>query len=362
MNNTRYLKWHNTIIGIINDKHTVEFTIPNLNTVVQSYTHGKTQWSAEEYKEFLIDRIVSKFRRDIEKILYRCGLVEYDEFKLAEITRAMNPKDLLWIALNEQEKMEDIMKDVFEKIFVKKIDIDGGSVLSPDGVNIKRYGVSNGCYGIYKKRLHPMSTDIESEVAVYELSKLLGVKCCPAWLVPTDDDVEVFSKFEYNFAEEYIVHFRRLFTGDEDRNSEYYSLITKFPKYKENIQKMIILDFITRQTDRHLSNMAQKITNKRNEMYSLYDNGRSLFNDESENMINKAINNIELYSSEFGPVGTYSDAIYDIAKDTDVKKIVNLNISDDRIRNIYKNAGLVGYKLEGGVAWTCEALKLLKGM
>ena len=47
-------------------------------------------------------------------------------------------------------------------------------MFSPEGVNIKRYAVSNGSYGILKDRMHPFSTDVESEVAVFNIGKLLG--------------------------------------------------------------------------------------------------------------------------------------------------------------------------------------------
>ena len=360
MGNERYLKWQNTVVGIINENSSVDFINPKLNTVVYSYTLGKSEWSADQYREFLKDRVIAKTRRDIDKILYRSGLIEYDEIKIANVTRAVNAKDLFWIAFNESETMEDIMSGVFEQIFIKKVDFEGGSIVSPDGVNIKRYGVSNGCYGIYKKRLYPTSTDVESEAAVYELSKLLGVRCCPAWLVPTENEILSFSKFEYNFATEFVIHFRRLFLEQERKDNEYFNLINKTPQFKADIQRMIIIDFITRQTDRHLSNIAIKVTDQGNFMYDLYDNGRSLFHEDTDEFIFKAIDNIELYSSEFGPVGTYYDAICEIIKDTDINSLVNLNIPEQDIGRIYSSAGLRGARLDGAVAWTFRTINMLK--
>lgn len=360
MGTQKFLKWHNHTIGVINGKNQVKFINTSLNPVVHTYTNGKTEWTAGEYREFLIERIPSRNRRDIEKILFRCGLVDYDEVKIAEVTRALNARDLFWIAFKENEIMEEIIDGVLDQIFIKKVDVDGGSVISPEGINIKRYGVSKGYYGIYKKRLHPMSTDIESEVAVYELSKILGVKCCPAWLVPNRNDTIAFSKFEYNFAEEYIIHARRFFREGERTENEYKNLINKLPAFKIDIQRMIILDFVTRQTDRHLSNLAVLLNRNGAYLYSLYDNGRSLFHEDSERFINEAINNIELYSSEFGPVGTYFDYVQDISKDINIKKLVNLNIPKDSIYKIYKNADLQEHKLEGATEWTYRTLCMLK--
>ena len=81
---------------------------------------------------------------------------------------------------------------------------------------------------------------------------------------------------------EYIVHFRRLFNGARSDN-EYRNLIGVRPQYRNDVARMILLDFITRQDDRHLSNMAIKIGSGGESFYALYDNGRSLFYEDTEN-------------------------------------------------------------------------------
>jgi len=355
-----FVKWEDTVIGEIFDNGRVEFSDPTLNTAVSIITGGKSVWSASKFREFLSDRLPSKNRRDIEKILHRCGLFTYDEFSMAAVTRALNAKDLFWLAKSENEKFEDIVREVFSSIFIRKIDLKGDSIVSPEGVNVKRYGVSNGSYGIFKKRLHPYSTDAESEVAVYHLAKLLGVRCCPSWLVDLDKERVCFSKFEYNFAKENIVHVRRIFEKFPRGDNEYENLIGALPQFKEDIQKMIVLDFITRQTDRHLSNMALKVSGDEIEFYSLYDNGRSLFFEDREEFMMAATKDIELYSTEFGPVGTYFDMIQDIRKDTDISKLVDLNIDESHVREAISSANITGDRFEYSVIWVCECLRLLK--
>ena len=86
----------------------------------------------------------------------------------------------------------------------------------------------------------------------------------------------MFSSFAYNVSAEYLVHFRRLFAGARSDN-EYQNLISVRPQYKDDIARMMLLDFITRQDDRHLSNIAIKISGAGESFYPLYDNGRSLF-------------------------------------------------------------------------------------
>ena len=356
----KLLKWEDATVGIINTDNSIEFVAQELNSVVKIYTQGKLSWTPSDYKQFIQDRIVSSSRRDIEKILHKAGLVKYDEFKLADITRLLNAKDLFWVAFDREEKMTDVLKNVFDSIFLRKSNVQGDSVSSPEGMNIKRYAVSEGNYGILKDRLHPYSTDVESEVAVYNIGKLLGVQVCPAWLVKTQNKTSAFSRFEYNFAQEFIVHTRRLFTDKDRSDNEYVNLVTKLGHFKKEIQQMILLDFITRQTDRHLSNLAVKIHNATTTLYPLYDNGRSLFYEDKEEFMEKAINNIELYSSEFGPVGTYLDHIKDFASGVDIGRLIDLNVTKDSIYNSYKKAEIPPEKLEYAAVWSFKCIELLR--
>ena len=355
----KLLKWEDSTVGVINSDNSVKFVAQNLNSVVKIYTQGKLSWTPSEYKQFIQDRIISSSRRDIEKILHNTGLVKYDEFKLADITRLLNANDLFWVALDIEEKMSNVLKNVFDSIFIRKLNVQGDSVTSPEGMNIKRYAVSEGTYGILKDRLHPFSSDVESEVAVYNIGKLLGVHVCPAWLVKTQNSTSAFSKFEYNFAKEFIVHARRLFSDKDRTSNEYVNLVVKLGKFKQEIQQMILLDFITRQTDRHLSNLAVKIHNSTTTMYLLYDNGRSLFYEDKEDFMQKAINNIELYSSEFGPVGTYLDHIKDFASEVDIGKLIDLKVTRNSIYSAYRQSEIPSEKLEYATEWSFKCVQLL---
>ena len=352
-----YLKWSNDIIGLIDENYCVKFIEPNYNEVVSLYTHGQNEWNHEQFVGFLSERVVSRDRRDIEKILFRCGLSTYDVLRIVAVTRGIHPKDLLWIAHDNNEKLEDIMTDVFESVFLQKIDLVGDSVDTPEGYNIKRYGVYNGKYGIFKQRINPLATDVESEIAVYKLSERLGIPCCPVYRF---DKNTVFSEFLYDFSNEYIVHFRRLFDGARSEN-EYQNLVNVRPQYKEDIIKMLVLDFITRQDDRHLSNIAVKVSNNVESFYPLYDNGRSLFYEDTEETVNNACNNIEMYSTNFGYSGTYYDYITDIANEgVSFKNLVNLDIIDSEIEEILVSSGFTSYRLEGAKKWIRNCIEFLK--
>jgi len=352
---TRFLKWENDIIGTIDNANAVTFIQPDYNEVVTLYTRGAKSWTPEQFTEFLSERMVSRDRRDIEKILFRCGLSHYDVLRITEITRGIHPKDLLWIANAGDEKLDRVITNVFDSVFHQKIDMTGDSIDTPEGYNIKRYGVYNGQYGIYKQRISPLTTDVESEVAVYLLARKLGVPCCPTYRIDKDT---VFSAFIYDFSKEYIVHFRRFFDGARSDN-EYKNLISVRPQYRDDIARMILLDFITRQDDRHLSNIAIKMSSEKESFYPLYDNGRSLFYEDTEEMAKESVKDPAAYATGFGYCGTYWDYVQDIAKEQNIKLLINLDISEDDVSDILKEAGFKGYRFDGALKWIMKTIEMI---
>lgn len=357
---TRFLlKWQDEIIGRIDEDWELEFFKPDYNEVVSIYSKGNQFWSAGQVLEFLSERIISKDRRDIGQALKRLNLNSYDVYAISEKTRAINAKDLLWLSTSEDEKFSDVITQVFDSVFLKSLDKQGDSVDTPEGYNIKRYGVYNNRYGIYKQRINPLTTDCESEIAVYKLAKKLGVLCCK---VDRVDSNTIFSNFEYDFANEYIVHFRRLLTERFTEN-EYQNLISIRPQYQKEIAQMIALDFITRQDDRHLSNIAVKISANGEAFYPLYDNGRALFYEDTEETVMKAINDIKAYSTTFGLSGTYYDYVTELASaGISFSKILNLNISKEEIEQILIDSGFKYYRLNGATAWICKCMEYLKSI
>ena len=352
----RFLKWNNDIIGIIEEDNAVTFANPAYNEVIALYSSGSKSWTPEQFSDFLSERIVSRERRDIERILFRCGLSHYDVLRIAEITRGIHPKDLLWIAHDKNEKLDTVMTDVFSSVFLQRIDLAGDSIDTPEGYNIKRYGAYNGEYGIYKQRISPLMTDIESEVAVFLLASRLGVPCCPARRVDSDT---IFSTFLFDFSKDYIVHFRRLFDGPRSDN-EYQNLLSVRPEYKDEFAKMILLDFITRQDDRHLSNIAIKMSGQSESFYPLYDNGRSLFYEDTEELVARAVSDPVRYATTFGYSGTYYDYALEIARERGgLKDLLDLDISKDEIANILTESGFSGYRFDGALEWISHTLKIL---
>ena len=354
-----FLKWEDELLGVIDpDSYEVKIVNPHLNPTVERLFHGKSVVSTEEWHAFLADRIVSRYRRDIEKILYFCGLSRYDVFKIAEFTRAFNVKDKCWIAFDLNEKHEDCMRKSLEDVLLKNRDIEGGTAHSPGGQQIKRYGFLDDKFGIYKKRLSPLSTDVESEVAVYLLAEKIGVPCCPATQVDVNT---IFSEYLYDFNHESFVHFRNLFPADERVDGTVESILGIRPQYQTELFQMLVIDFVTHQDDRHLSNFAIKISGDYESFYPLYDNGRSLFFEDSEDLVKMKCTNPIVHCNSFGRIGSQWDALNDLLTiDASLGKTVNLDISDTEIDNILKKANIMGYRYEGAKIWIRKSIDSLK--
>ena len=355
----RYLKWHDDVVGLVAADLSVQFVEPRYNTTVALYTHGRGAWTPDEFLQFLSERIMSPSRRDIERLLFRCGLSEYDVFKIADATHAINPRDELWLARAQDDPRAGAATDAFDAVFLQRTDVIGDSVDTPEGANVKRYGASGGAYGIVKQRISPLSTDVESEVAASLLAEALGVPCCRAWRF---DDDAVFSAFEYDFTSEYLVHMRRLFDGPRGEN-ELENLLAVRPQYADDLYRMVAFDFVMRQDDRHLSNIAVLVGEEGERFYPLYDNGRSLFYEDTESLAQKAAADPRVYATTFGYVGTYWDHACDIAaKGVRFSRLMNLKLSEEAVRDILVEAGFTGYRLVYGTEWIVKALALLRSL
>ena len=106
----RYLKWRDDVVGLVARDLSVLFVEPRYNTTVALYTHGDAAWSPDAFLEFLSERIMSRSRRDVERLLFRCGLSEYDVFKIADVTHASTAMLERWRSSCRVTKSKAIMR------------------------------------------------------------------------------------------------------------------------------------------------------------------------------------------------------------------------------------------------------------
>jgi hypothetical protein len=125
--------------------------------------------------------------------------------------------------------------------------------------------------------------------------------------------------------------------------------------------RMILLDFITRQDDRHLSNIAIKMSGKSESFYPLYDNDRSLFYEDTEETVAQSVANPVNFATSFGYSGTYYDVVCEIAKERrGLKGLVNLDIAENEISDILIEAGFKGYRLDGALQWIWKTIQIIQ--
>lgn len=148
------------------------------------------------------------------------------------------------------------------------------------------------------------------EAFCYDLTLLLGLRAVYAKVIkePSTSLIGAFSKLEFDSKIACIYHIKEL-TGKKEMSSEQLAnwLYSNYKSVKiiKQLAKQLILDVITGQLDRRMSNVAILYINKTAELYQPYDNGLCLHSTADD------INAIRLLSSyhTYGRTGTAEEII-----------------------------------------------------
>lgn len=355
-----FLKFQNETVGTIDAiTHSMHIVYEGRNKAIRYLVNkyfGATKYVSKDVLEgFFAERIVDRHRRDINYVLARFGLNAYDIFKIAVITRCINPMDLFWIALDTSEVYEVIFKTSFLNFYGTSLKQDGGSIISPGGINAKSYFLtSDNKFGIIKKRRHPNSTDIENEAICFSLSKIFNVPVCSARML---NNFVVFSQYQYNFLTTYLVHARHFLPNEQSDMYDIYH--THLKAYSAFLDTMVLFDFITNQTDRHGSNYAFSIdASGVKKPYYLYDNGCSLFYESNDAECQRVLENPQNYVQSLGLVGTYFDYVNRVS---DISKKINLDVSMSQIESCFIGYSEIPlYRVKAALKWINYAVGYLK--
>lgn len=221
-----------------------------------------------------------------------------------------------------------------EDTLIKIHDYDDMEAGSP-GVAKKFIGMDKGTRlcGMAKYTVTPSRNDNKNEVLAYELGKLFGVKVCRAKFgVYKTDDNWVLSVFEYDIRK--LMSCKKAFGTDNFHNNFNVANIEKYfgEKAVDNFNRMVIFDTITFQEDRHISNFA--FMNR--DMYPLYDNGRCLFWDKTDQLLD-SMNKNDVISlmilNEHGYGFSYLDGVLGSAN---CRKLIKNNVTEAKIYSIIK--------------------------
>jgi hypothetical protein len=113
----------------------------------------------------------------------------------------------------------------------------------------------------------------------------------------------------------------------------------------------------------YLSNMAIKISGSQESFYPLYDNGRSLFYEDTEEMAARAAADPKNYATSFGYSGTYYDYVKEIAAECGgLGGLIKLAITKDEIANILKKSEFTGYRFDFALEWIIKTIELIQKM
>ena len=243
------LMYRNDLIGFYN-ADAIKIIQPTSESV--KYFGDTTLVTGARLENFIRDRIISPSRLDIHKILSLVKLNTYNIHEISLITRLINPMDGFWLRGKEGETYENFVIPRLLEMFTET-KLQHLNTMSSGGQNIKYYTKYQDKFGVKKKRLTGLTYDSESELAVHDLAKRIGVSVCPTYRI---DEDHTFSEFKFNFLKENIIHMRHLLPKYNDSSNTYEQVVKAYPRIKNDIIKMLILDYITAQDDRHLSNYA----------------------------------------------------------------------------------------------------------
>lgn len=280
-----YLKYYNTIVAEV-DENSQSMEIVNPDLFFDKF--NKNVMSGLEFKDWLMQRCRPQSQKGFSEFLALLRIKESPSmyWEIFVKTRGVNIKDKLWLAFDYDEEFEvvspwvkllDYDKTILDIDSLDTIDITIRKTLKQfniDGACKKDIYRLNGKLVIIKEILQENSYDNISEELVYDISTKLGIECAPAGVL---EDFKSFSEIDETKD---LEHASKVFNLD---SGSFEDVCVKMNKLrlnravKINILRMGILDLLTRQMDRNLTNFSFYKVNANYQMYRLYDNGLSLF-------------------------------------------------------------------------------------
>jgi hypothetical protein len=116
-----------------------------------------------------------------------------------------------------------------------------------------------------------------TECICYELAKLMGIDCAMYTLEENNEELLSVSKWFYDETKEKFFSANKLMKILEiSRDNLYDNLISNIPNIKQDLNNMVVYDYIVNNTDRHLKNFGFLEVNNDLRFAPIYDNGLAL--------------------------------------------------------------------------------------
>lgn len=116
-----------------------------------------------------------------------------------------------------------------------------------------------------------------TECICYELAKLMDIPCAEYRLEDSDSGLLCVSKWFFDEKKEKFYSANKLLRILElNREDLYHTFIKYAPNVEQDLNNMIVFDYIVNNTDRHLKNFGFLIENENISFAPIYDNGLAL--------------------------------------------------------------------------------------
>ena len=176
--------------------------------------------------------------------------------------------NLLLVDDKRQQCIDGSLKDLsylFEENKIRFISMLKEQQASSLGLARKFFAEYDGkvCIVKFSKHSNKECADLKNEVTYKQIADILGIPCCSVKLSSYYNRPCILSFFEYDNSRDVFMSFKS--TGLKP--SEIYLRLSDEEKWKYD--RMMLLDYILEQGDRHFSNIA--LVNQ--DMYPLFDNG-----------------------------------------------------------------------------------------
>lgn len=273
-----YLKYYNTTVGVL---HTENGKPTNLELDRPDLFFDKINkvfFTKKETESWIRNRVIPNSQRGLDKILKQYNISNDDEFwwwKLFLSTKGMNVKDRLYITDDEYD-----FSNPWDMVLVEDIDSDISNLsttkalLNIDGACEKRLYRINGNLAIVKESLQDNTIDGVAEELVYCICRKLGVDCAPAQYL---GEGKCYSVIDENKELIHAGEFLKLDTNDVEIVVRKLKRMDVPRKTLVDYLRMVLVDLITVQLDRNMTNFSFYENNGIVHLYRLYDNGLSLF-------------------------------------------------------------------------------------
>lgn len=295
-NKMYYLKYYDQVVAEIyeevegNDDHIRYMEILKPNLFFDSY--NKQLMTREEFSKWVNSRVRPISQIGFDKLLTNLNIDSEDKdlcWKVLLKTRAVNVKDRMWLAFNEDETYEEcspwskvmfnkrgsVIESVNRKDLTKSLNLfKTKSLMNVDGACEKDVYRINGNLAIVKTSLQHNTYDCVAEEIAYRLACILGVDCSPAGIINSDLCYSIVDETKDLISAEDLLGLSKFDL------IECYRKLCKLPNShlaRIEFLKMCLFDLLTRQLDRNMSNFSFYNLNGQLRLYRLYDNGLCLF-------------------------------------------------------------------------------------